>query len=183
MAAAGVPVRKAHYLRERVAVFTLFGTAVALVLAERAYRAFEVHLTGIVLRWLTSRAVHVAGAQETVHLHLASGQRFGLRMAPEVSSVFMILPLVLLTTIMLWLRPRNTRRLLCALAIASVALISLSQAHVLAIVGLADWLGQDSDHWAHTLLGSLMKLFGGAATLVLFVWLSTRGPRRERAGS
>jgi exosortase/archaeosortase family protein len=100
-------------------------------------------------------------------------------MTPECSSVFMLLPLFLVTAIMLWFRPINARRLFFSLAVSALAVLLVNQLRVLAIVGLVNWLGVDEGYyWGHTLLGSMVSVLGGAITLVLFVWLSTRKPKQ-----
>ena len=73
------------------------------------------------------------------------------------------------------LRPRVTRRVLVALGAAAVTVVVVNQVRVLALVGLVEWLGVDTGyHWGHTLLGSVVSVFGGAAALVLFVRPATR---------
>jgi exosortase/archaeosortase family protein len=68
--------------------------------------------------------------------------------------------------------------LLLSLAVSAVVVIAVNQLRVLAIVGLVNWLGVDKGYyWGHTLLGSMVSVFGGAIALVLFVWLSTRKPK------
>jgi len=89
--------------------------------------------------------------------------------------------LLVVGAIMIALRPRIAGRVLGALAIATVAVIVVNQLRILTLVGLIDWLGTDRGyHWGHTLLGSMVSVIGGAAALVLFVWLSTRKPKAER---
>ena len=71
------------------------------------------------------------------------------------------------------LRPRVTRRVLVALGAAAVTVVD--QVRVLTLVGLVEWLGVDTGyHRGHTLLGSVVSVFGGAAALVLFVRPATR---------
>ena len=85
---------------------------------------------------------------------------------------------------MITLRPRITHRVLFSLAVAGLALIGVNQLRLLTLVGLVNWLGSDRGYyWGHTLLGSMVSVFGGAIALVLFVWLSTgpahHAPRRH----
>ncbi|MFD8496103.1 exosortase P [Amycolatopsis sp. NPDC059657] len=159
----------------RLSVFALVVAGVVLVLIERAYRVFEVHLSGLILSVITSSGTEVVGDRETVYFGLSGDTPLGLRMTPECSSVFMLLPLLLVTAVMVWFRPQNSRTLFTSLAIAAVAVVIVNQLRVLAIVGLVNWLGVDTGYyWGHTLLGSMVSVIGGAGTLVLFVWLSTR---------
>jgi exosortase/archaeosortase family protein len=64
---------------------------------------------------------------------------------------------------------------LVALGVAALAVVVVNQFRVLTLVGLVNWLGVDTGYyWGHTLLGSMVSVFGGAAALVAFVWLATR---------
>ncbi|AUI64963.1 exosortase/archaeosortase family protein [Amycolatopsis sp. BJA-103] len=165
----------------RVAVLAVIAVAAGLVLAERVYRVFEVQLSGLILRVITTSGVFVAGERETVYFGLSGDTPLGLRMTPECSSAFMLLPLLLVTAAMLYFRPRNAKRLFVSLAISAAVVILVNQMRVLAIVGLVNWLGVDEGYyWGHTLLGSMVSVIGGAVALVLFVWLGTRKPRAER---
>lgn len=166
-----------------IATVTLVGV-VALVLVERGFREMEVRLSGVILQLLTSEGVFVAGEREAVYFGLSGPSPLGLRMTPECSSLYMLLPLLLVTAVLAWLRKGRGRRLLVSLGIACVAVILVNQLRVLTIVGLVDWLGTDRGYyWGHTLLGSLVSVIGGAVALVLFVWLVTRRSRAEAGGT
>jgi exosortase/archaeosortase family protein len=162
----------------RVAVAAVISAAIVLVLLERVYRVFEVQISGLILSVITSSGVEVVSERETVYFGLSGASPLGLKMTPECSSVFLLLPLFLVTAALLWFRPENIRRLLLSLAVSAVVVIAVNQLRVLAIVGLVNWLGVDKGYyWGHTLLGSMVSVFGGAIALVVFVWLSTRKPK------
>ncbi len=162
-----------------IALSALTATAAGLVLAERFYRELEVRLAGVILELVTSSGVYVAGDRESVYFGLTGAAPFGLRMTPECSSVFLLLPLLLVTSIMFYFRPRNAHRLFSSLAIAALVVILVNQLRILTIVGLVHFYGTDEGYyWGHTLLGSMVSVFGGAVSLVLFVWLATRKPKR-----
>ncbi len=181
MAVASAPLPSSSRFPLRVAVLAVIAVAAGLVLAERVYRVFEVQLSGLILRVITTSGVFVAGERETVYFGLSGDTPLGLRMTPECSSAFMLLPLLLVTAVMLYFRPRNAKRLFVSLAISAIAVILVNQMRVLAIVGLVNWLGVDEGYyWGHTLLGSMVSVLGGAVALVLFVWLGTRKSRAER---
>ncbi|KAA2255505.1 exosortase P [Solihabitans fulvus] len=156
--------------------------AVGLVLAHRAYRTAEVTLAGELLRLVSRDGVYVAAERQTVYFGLGSGTPLGLRMTPECTSAFLVLPLLVVGAAMIALRPRIGRRVVGALVVAALTVIAVNQFRVLTLVGLVHWLGVDDGYyWGHTLLGSMVSVFGGAAALVLFVWLSTRRAKAERA--
>ncbi|MDQ3578273.1 MAG: exosortase P [Actinomycetota bacterium] len=178
MAFAGsVPVtRPRSAIGTRILVVTL--AALALIFGNRAYRTAEMALASGILRLVTSSGVHLAPSRQRVYFGLDGDSPFGLRMSPECTSAFLVLPLLVVGAIMIALRPRITGQVLGALASATVAVIVVNQ---LRILGLIDQLGTDRGyHWGHTLLGSMVSVIGGAAALVLFVWLSTREPKAKQ---
>lgn len=159
-------------------------TAVALVFFERGYRELEVRFFGTLMRLISSHDVYVAGQRETVYFGLGGDNALGLRMTSECSSVFMLLPLLLASAVLLWLGPRSVPRLLISLAVGCLALVLVNQTRLFGIAALVDRLGTDRGYyWGHTLLGSLVSVIGGAVALVLFVWLATRRPRAERTAA
>lgn len=165
----------------RVVVLAVVAVAVGLVLAERLYRVFEVQLAGAILRVVTTSGVFVASERETVYFGLSGDAPLGLRMTPECSSVFMLLPLFLVTAVMVYFRPGNAKRIFSSLVVSAIVVILVNQARMLAIVGLVNRFGVDEGYyWGHTLLGSMVSVLGGAIALVLFAWSSTRRPRADR---
>ncbi|NUT94292.1 MAG: exosortase P [Saccharothrix sp.] len=162
-------------------VVALVVAAAGLVLLHRAYRTAEIALSGLVLNALggvlgSGDGVVVVAARQTVYFGLGSDTPLGLRMTPECTSAFLVLPLLLVGAVMIALRPRITRKVLTALAVATAAVVVVNQLRVLTLVGLVEALGVDTGYyWGHTLLGSMVSVFGGAAALVAFVRLATRG--------
>ncbi|EOD63436.1 hypothetical protein H480_36970 [Amycolatopsis vancoresmycina DSM 44592] len=76
---------------------------------------------------------------------------------------------------MLYFRPSNARRLFFSLGISALVVVLVNQLRIFTIVGLVHGLGTDEGYyWGHTLLGSMVSVFGGAVSIVLFVRLATR---------
>jgi exosortase/archaeosortase family protein len=151
--------------------------AVALVVWQRAYRTVEMLLAGGLIRLFTSDGVYVAAQRQAVYFGLGGDRPFGLRMSPECTSAFLLLPLLLVGAVMVALRPTITRQVLGALGIAVVVLVLVNQLRLLMLVALINWFGTDQGYYlGHTMFGSLISVIGGAAALVLFVWLATRSP-------
>jgi len=164
-----------------VALVAPAAAGAVVVLGERLYRELEVRLAGAILNVITTSGVYVAGDRESVYFGLSGAAPFGLRMTPECSSAFLLLPLLVVTMAMVYFRPANARRLFFSLGISALVVILMNQLRILTIVGLVHWFGTDEGYyWGHTLLGSMVSVFGGAVSLVLFVWLSTR-KKAERA--
>lgn len=175
-----VPVRWAAVGPKMVAA-VLAVTAAGLVVFHGIYRTAEILLAGVVVRAATSSGVEVVGARQTIYFGLGSPIPFGLRMTPECTSAFLLVPLLLVGAVMVMLRPAVTRRVAVALLIAAAVVIAVNQLRVLTLVGLINWLGTERGYyWGHTFFGSMVSVFGGALALVLFVWLSTRSSKTER---
>ncbi|MGW5053405.1 exosortase P [Actinokineospora sp. NPDC004072] len=165
-------------------VVALGALAVALVVGNKLYRTAEMVLASGILKVVTSDGVHLAAERQTVYFGLGSDTPFGLRMSPECTSAFLVLPLLVVGAVMIALRPAITKRVLTALLVATAAVVVVNQLRVLTLVGLIEWLGTDRGyHWGHTLLGSMVSVIGGAAALVLFVWLATRKPATGKPAS
>ncbi|NIH83294.1 exosortase P [Amycolatopsis granulosa] len=159
-------------------VIAMLAVVGLLVVCQGAYRTAEVQVTGAVLRLISEHGVYVAGARHTVYFGLGGNRPLGLQMTPECSSLFLVVPLVLVTAVLGYLRPANTRRLLLSLLVFAAVVAAVNQLRMLLIVGLVNWLGISTGYyWGHTLMGSLVSVIGGALALVLFVRI---GLRRER---
>lgn len=162
-------------LAHRLLVGVLLALAVGLVVGHVAYQTAEVSLAGLLLGLFSSSGVYVAAAQQTVYFGLGTPHPLGLTMTPECTSAFLLVPLVLVGALLIGLRPRIGRRVLGSLGVAAVVLIVVNQVRILVMAGLVNWLGTDRGYyWGHTMVGSMVSVFGGAIALVLFVWLTTR---------
>ena len=126
---------------DRAVVVLLAAAAAGLVLGRRLYQALQVDLAGLVT------------GGPTVHL------------GPECTSAFLLVPLLLLVSTLVALRPRFVRRALVALGFTALELVAVDQLRVLAAAGSLGWLS-----W-------LLGVLGGLAAPMLFVWLTVR---RER---
>jgi exosortase/archaeosortase family protein len=160
----------------RLLIVALLAAAVGLVIGHLAYQTVEVSLAGLLLRLFSSSGVYVAAGQQTVYFGLGTTRPLGLTMTPECTSAFLLLPLVLVGALLIGLRPRIAGRVMWSLGVAAVVLVVVNQVRILVMAGLVSWLGTDRGYyWGHTMVGSMVSVFGGAIALVLFVWLATRG--------
>jgi hypothetical protein len=112
----------------RAAAVLLVAAAAGLVLARRLHRAVEISLAGLVI---PSVQIGQAGR-----------------------SAYLLVPLLLLTSVLIALVPRLTRKALVAVGFTALALVSVDV--------LAVWLG------------SAAGVLGAVASLVLFGWLTVR---------
>ncbi|HEX5120635.1 MAG TPA: exosortase P [Pseudonocardiaceae bacterium] len=180
MTATNVAARPSSAL-PRMLTAALIALAMLLVVAHRAYQTVEISLAGLLLHVFTSSGVYVVAGQQTVYFGLGSTHPLGLTMTPECTSAFLLIPLVLVSAVLVTLRPAIATRVLGSLALAALILIVVNQLRIMTLAALVGWLGTDRGYyWGHTMIGSLVSVFGGAIALVLFVWLATRRSRVER---
>ena len=180
LTATNVAARRPSALPNRLFVAFLLTLAAALVVAHRAYQSAEISLSGLLLHVVTSSGVQVAPGRQTVYFGLGSDHPLGLTMTPECTSAFLLVPLVVVAAVLIALRPGIGRRVLASLGVATVVLVVVNQLRIMTLAALVGWLGTDRGYyWGHTMIGSLVSVFGGAIALVLFVWLATR----QRSGS
>ena len=166
----------------RLAVAGVLVVAGALVLGHRTYEMAEMYLASFVLGALTPGHTYFAAAHQAVYFGLGTSHPLGLAMTPECTSAFLVVPLVLVSAVLIALRPRITGRVLISLGVATVALIIVNQLRILLLASLVGWLGTDRGYyWGHTMVGSLVSVIGGAIALVLFVRLATRDRNRDEA--
>lgn len=184
MSATDVAAHRPSALPHRLLIALLVVVAVALVLAHQAYQTAEISLAGVFLHFFTSSGVYVQPGAQTVYFGLGSSTPLGLRMTPECTSAFLLVPLVVVSAVLIALRPRIAHRVLFSLGVAALILIVVNQLRILTLAGLVAWLGTDDGYyWGHTMVGSLVSVFGGAVALVLFVWLATRTPATRTPGT
>ncbi|HEX5403800.1 MAG TPA: exosortase P [Pseudonocardiaceae bacterium] len=167
-------------LPHRLLIALLVAVTVGLVLGHRVYQTAEIALAGLVLHVTTSSGVYVDASQQTVYFGLGSATPLGLTMTPECTSAFLLVPLMLVSAVLIALRPAIARRVLVSLGVAAVILIMVNQLRITTLAALVGRLGTDRGYyWGHTMIGSLVSVFGGAVALVLFVWLATKTPRSQ----
>ncbi|HEY1573414.1 MAG TPA: exosortase P [Pseudonocardiaceae bacterium] len=181
MTATNVAAHRPSALPHRLLITALVVLATALVIAHRVYQTVEISLAGLLLHAFTSSGVYVVADQQTVYFGLGSTHPLGLTMTPECTSAFLLIPLVLVSAVLVALRPAIAKRVLGSLALAALILIVVNQLRIMTLAALVGWLGTNRGYyWGHTMIGSLVSVFGGAIALVLFVWLATRQPRGQR---
>lgn len=172
-------------LLARCTAAALLAMSIALVCWHAVYRALEVRIAAVLIGALTSAGVAAAPQRQTVYFGLGTGHAIGLRITPECTSAFLVVPLLAVAAAMLWLRPRIIRRVLAAAAVGTAVLVLVNQLRLLTLVALISNFGRERGYYlGHTLLGSMVSVFGGAAALVVFVWVATRtgGPGRGERG-
>jgi exosortase/archaeosortase family protein len=159
-------------VRTPAVVVLLVAAAAMLALVHRLYQRAEISLAALVFQ---PSGVRLDGAAHAVYFGLDTDHPLGMRMTPEGTSAFLLVPLLLLASVLVALVPRITGKVVVALGFAALALVVVNQLRILSLVGLVSWLGADTGYLVgHTLLGSLINVVGSLASLVLFGWLVVR---------
>jgi exosortase/archaeosortase family protein len=178
LTASDVAAHRPSPLSLRLLIALLAAVVLLLVLGHRVYQSAEISVAGLLLHLFSSSGVYVVADQQTVYFGLGSPTPLGLTMTPECTSAFLLVPLVVVSAVLIGLRPAIARRVMASLGVAALVLIVVNQLRILTLAGLVGLLGTNTGYyWGHTMVGSLVSVFGGAIALVLFVWLATKQRR------
>ncbi|WP_030451735.1 hypothetical protein [Herbidospora cretacea] len=151
----------------------------AVLLIDDRMRGWEAVLASHVVALVARTETAVNSVMAIMSFNGETGDAIGLRISPECTSGFLIVPLLGVTILILWLSRRTSLWPLVALAVAVVVLFATNQVRILALVVLIKGLGFDPGYyWGHTMVGSVISVFGIGAALVAYVLLTMRGVRR-----
>ncbi|WP_285585686.1 hypothetical protein [Herbidospora sp. NBRC 101105] len=151
----------------------------AVLLIDDRMRGWEAVLASHVVAAVARTETAVNSVLAVMSFNEETGDAVGLRISPECTSGFLIVPLLGVTILILWLSRRTSVWPLVALAVAVVLLFATNQVRILALVVLIKGLGFDPGYyWGHTMVGSMISVFGIGAALVAYVLLTMRGVRR-----
>jgi len=156
------------------AVVLSLGLSAALVREITSIRIVEAWLSGHVIRAaLAVRAGAVPGAP--IVWFAAGHNRFlGLLITPDCTVATLIIPFVLCTGWVVWHQVRLVRPL-AALSVAVALLLAINQLRLLLITWLIFRLGYSSGfYWGHTMIGSLITVFGVVLVFLVYAPLATR---------
>ena len=160
----------------------LAAAAVALFLAERTMRGYEVAIAGKVLPFLfASEATTAESGGSPVVLFKQDGLWLGLRMTAECSIAFYVGAILLFAALMMLIPRFTILRVLLAGAIAVTTMILLNQVRLVALAWVFGAHGRETFEWAHSIGGSVLMIGGLAVTLTLFFFVVVRTPQRRRA--
>jgi exosortase/archaeosortase family protein len=164
----------------------------ALIAALTALLGFTLGVDGRIRGWEAMLSSHVVslvtGTRTGVNPFLAivsftrpDGPPTGLQITPECTSAFLVLPILIVTGLMVWLRKQLTFWPIIGLLVTTVLLFGTNQIRILTVVLLIRGLGfDDGYYWGHTMIGSLISVFGIGLSLVVYVLFAIR---RGRGGA
>jgi exosortase/archaeosortase family protein len=172
---------RSNPLLGRSAAVAFLALAAAAIVCQASYRSAEIWVAGQLARLVSSHAVVIDAANQTYYFNVDTPRVVGLTMTPECTSAFLVLPLLLVAAAFALLRPTLARKVAVAVVVSAIAVIVVNQIRLLTMIGLMNWLGNETGYyWGHTLLGSIVSIIGGAGALVLFVVLTVRKTKSER---
>ena len=89
----------------------------------------------------------------------------GLVITPECTIALLMIPFLIATALIVWMRRRMTLPLV-GLGVALLLLVAVNQARLLGIVLFVKEMGfQSGYYWGHTLVGSAITIIGLAGSL------------------
>ena len=138
------------------------------------FRGFEATLASHVVAFATAMPAGPIPQTPTFWFTVSPHHEMGLQITPACTVVLMMTPFLIATAFLVW-RRSSTVRPLVACAIAIAMLLVVNQLRILTIIMFVLHMGFNGGfYWGHTLVGSLITIFGGSATLVLYVLIAVR---------
>jgi exosortase/archaeosortase family protein len=174
---------------ERIALAVMAALAAAsisaIVLKEApAVRVFEARLSGHVVPLFTGISAGSTAGTPIVWFAAGSHRYLGLFITSECTVDALIIPFTAVTAWVAWNRVRILRPLF-GLAVAVILLFAMNQLRLLTIVLLTVHFGYTNGFYlGHTLIGSLITVFGFVLIFVVYALIAIRrrSSRRRRGG-
>jgi len=154
----------------------------AIVLKEAmGVRDFEAWLSGHVVPLLTGINAGYLGHSPVVWFDTGRNRYMGLLITPDCTVDALIVPFLAVTAWVMWRRVRLLRPL-AGLGVAVALLFAVNQFRLLLIVLLTVHFGYvNGFYWGHTLIGSLITVFGAVLIFVVYALIAVR-TKRSRQG-
>jgi exosortase/archaeosortase family protein len=158
------------------------GLAVIVFRESRLIRGFEAWLASHVIALGTGAYTGALPARALVWF--TSGNQFAiaLQVTSECTVALLMIPFLLLTAWLVWMKNPLIWPM-TALAAAVTMLIAVNQLRILTIVWFILGMGdQRGFYWGHTVIGTLITIFGLLVTFFVFIMLALRRGRARRPG-
>jgi exosortase/archaeosortase family protein len=160
------------------------GVALSAGLLKEAgpVRHFEAWLSGHVVPLLTGINAGSYVNAPVVWFSTGPHRYMGLLITPDCTIDELIIPFMLVTAWMVWRQVRVLRPLI-GLAVAVCLLVGMNQFRLLLIVLLTVHYGSvNGFYWGHTLIGSMVTIFGFVLIFVVYVLIVVRRKRSRTPG-
>jgi exosortase/archaeosortase family protein len=160
----------------RIVFCALNGLLAVLIIKENAqFRIFEAWLAGHVIPLGGSIRAGTDPGAPIVWFAAQPHHYMALLVTPECTVAALIVPFCLCTAWQIWSQSRITRPLI-ALVIGALLLVAFNQLRLLTIVLMVISMGPHSGfYWGHTLLGSVITIFGVVFTFLCYAVVVASG--------
>ncbi len=154
----------------------LLGLAAVMPTQDLKVRDMEAWLASHIIAVCGVPTGYAGGSSAIAWFAETRNLRISLAVTPECTIALLTIPFLLATAGLAWRTP--VRRCLAGLAIAIVLLEVLNQLRLLTIATMLLTAGYPGGYyWGHTILGSVLLIFGLTAILGLFAAVTARrGP-------
>jgi exosortase/archaeosortase family protein len=137
-------------------------------------RGFEAGLASHVIAFVTSRPSGSIPRTPTFWFTVGPHHEMGLQISAACTVVLMMTPFLIATAFLVWRRSHTVRPVVACL-VAIAMLLVVNQLRILTIIMFVLHLGYAGGfYWGHTLVGSLITIVGGSATLVVYGLIAIR---------
>jgi exosortase/archaeosortase family protein len=148
--------------------------AAAAVKENFLLRGFEAALASHVVAFVTAMPAGPIPQTPTFWFTVAPHHEMGLEITPACTVVLMMTPFLIATAFLVW-RRSSALRPVVACVVAVGMLMIVNQLRILTIIMFVLKLGFGGGfYWGHTLVGSLITILGGSATLVVYALIAIR---------
>jgi exosortase/archaeosortase family protein len=151
----------------------LIGLTPVVFEANLRIRDFEAMLSSYVIGLGTRVSTgHLGGDLAMAWFTLKPDERVGLVVTPECTVALLSIPFLAATALLLW-QHAPIARYMTGLCIALALLVALNQFRLLVIAWFVLGMGYPQGYyWGHTVVGSIITIFGLAATLAVYMALT-----------
>jgi exosortase/archaeosortase family protein len=157
--------------------------AVTAVKENYLLRGFEAGLASRVIAFVTSHPAGSIPQTPTFWFTIGPHHEMALQITAACTVVLMMTPFLVATAFLVWRRSSSTVRTVAACVVAIAMLLVVNQLRILIIIMFVLHLGYGGGfYWGHTLIGSLVTIVGGSATLIVYGLIAIRRgtPARTR---
>jgi exosortase/archaeosortase family protein len=143
-------------------------------------RGFEATMAGHLIGFATGAQAGSVPAAAVFWFTDSPHSVIGMQITPQCTVALLLVPFLLATACLVWLRPRALPPV-AALLTTGLLLLAMNQFRFLTIAWLVREMGFTSGfYWGHTWIGSLITIFGLTMTLAVYAVMVSRGNARRR---
>ncbi|OYD61139.1 exosortase/archaeosortase family protein [Rhodococcus sp. OK302] len=160
----------------RWAGVAVYSVAMLLLLTRQsAFRAWEAGLASF-LNGIVGAPTKWARGSDVFYVGIGTNKVFALQLVTGCSTALLIIPMLLLAGIYVHFGRVRLLHMTIGLLLSCVAMLAVNMIRLVIVGVYTVHSGRSGFELAHTIIGSLIVLAGGAVTLLLFSrWISMAG--------